>query len=88
MIEVHRIDAEESELRESEPNRERLLTIALLIFSLGYCALVFSAGWKEASAYDRCGLDGALKDGHSCQAAAPNTLWHYPIKARSDATAR
>jgi hypothetical protein len=41
MIEVHRFGAEESELRDAEPKRERVLTIAQLIFSLGFCALVF-----------------------------------------------
>jgi hypothetical protein len=69
MIEVHRFDAEESELREAEPKRERLFTIALLIFSLGFCALVFSAGWKEVSAYERCGLNGVLTVGRACPAS-------------------
>ena len=69
MIEVHRFDAEESELREAEPKHERLFTIALLIFSLGFCALVFSAGWKEVSAYERCGLNGALTAGRACSAS-------------------
>jgi hypothetical protein len=69
MIELHQFDAEESELREVEPKRERLLTIALLIFSLGFCALVFSAGWKEVSAYERCGVNGVLPAGHACAAS-------------------
>jgi hypothetical protein len=69
MIELHRFDAEESELREVEPKRERVLTIALLIFSLGFCALVFSAGWKEVSAYERCGLNGVLTAGRACSAS-------------------
>ena len=45
-----------------------LLAIAMLIFALALCALVFQSGWKEISAQD-CG-DGAA----SCQtvAAGPN----------------
>jgi hypothetical protein len=66
MIEVHRLDAEESELRQSEPERQRPLTLAMLIFSLGFCALFFSAGWKEVSAYERCGLHGVLTAGRAC----------------------
>ena len=66
MIELHRFDAEESELREVEPKHERVFTIALLIFSLGFCALVFSAGWKEVSAYEQCGLNGVLTAGRVC----------------------
>jgi hypothetical protein len=69
MIEVHRFDAEEAELREADPKRERVLTIALLIFSLGFCALVFSAGWKEVSAYERCGINGVLTAGRACAAS-------------------
>jgi len=68
MLKDHGIEAEESELREDDPERQRLMTIALLIFSLGFCALVFSAGWKEVSAYERCGLHGVLTVGRPCPA--------------------
>ena len=69
VIELHRLDPEESELREIEPKRERMLTIGLLIFTLGFCVLVFSAGWKEASAYEKCGLNGVLTVGRACPAS-------------------
>jgi hypothetical protein len=68
MLKDHGIEAEESELREDEPERQRLMTITLLVFSLGFCALVFSAGWKEVSAYERCGLHGVLTVGRACPA--------------------
>ena len=56
MLKDHGLETEELELREDEPEHQRLMTIGLLIFSVGFCALVFSAGWKEVSAYERCGL--------------------------------
>jgi hypothetical protein len=43
-----------------------LLAIAMLIFALALCALVFQSGWKEISAQD-CGADT------SCQAVAAGT---------------
>jgi hypothetical protein len=43
-----------------------LLAIAMLIFALALCALVFQSGWKEISAQD-CGADS------SCQAVAAGT---------------
>jgi hypothetical protein len=63
-------DPHEWALREGEPEHQGRLTSAMLIFSLGFCALVFWAGWKEVSAYERCGLHGALTVGRSCPAAA------------------
>ena len=45
-----------------------LLAIAMLIFALALCALVFQSGWKEISAQD-CGADGTA----SCEAAAAGT---------------
>jgi hypothetical protein len=45
-----------------------LLAIAMLIFALALCALVFQSGWKEISAQD-CGAEGAT----SCQAVAAGT---------------
>jgi hypothetical protein len=66
MLKEHGLEAEESELREEEPDIQRTLSIALLIFCLGFCALVFSAGWKEVSAYERCGLHGVLTVGRGC----------------------
>jgi hypothetical protein len=66
MLKDHGLETEESELREDEPERQRLMMIGLLIFSLGFCALVFSAGWKEVSAYERCGLHGVLTVGRGC----------------------
>lgn len=68
MLKDHGLEAEESELRDEEPDGQRTLSIALLIFSLGFCALVFSAGWKEVSAYERCGLHGVLTVGRGCPA--------------------
>jgi hypothetical protein len=53
-------------MREEAPDHQRALTIAMLIFSLGFCALVFSAGWKEISAYKECGLYGVLTAGRQC----------------------
>jgi TRAP-type C4-dicarboxylate transport system permease small subunit len=75
MIEIQELDLDEA-LREGEPDRQRLLTIVMLIFSLGFCALVFWAGWKETSAYERCGLHGVLTVGRSCPAAATPALSH------------
>ncbi len=43
-----------------------LLAIAMLIFALALCALVFQSGWKEISAQD-CSADT------SCQAVAAGT---------------
>lgn len=43
-----------------------LLAIAMLIFALALCALVFQSGWKEISAQD-CGADS------SCQAVTAGT---------------
>ena len=68
MLKDHGLEAEESELRDEEPDGQRTLSIALLIFSLRFCALVFSAGWKEVSAYERCGLHGVLTVGRGCPA--------------------
>jgi hypothetical protein len=68
MLKDHGLEAEEFELREEEPNVQRTLSIALLIFCLGLCALVFSAGWKEVSAYEKCGLHGVLTVGRGCPA--------------------
>ena len=42
-----------------------LLAIAMLIFALALCALVFQSGWKEISAQD-CSADGTA----SCEAVA------------------
>ena len=67
MTDIQLFDPDESALREDEP--QRVLMIGMLIFSLGFCALVFWAGWKEVSAYERCGLHGALTVGRSCPAA-------------------
>jgi hypothetical protein len=50
------LDPDEKALIEkAEPEKQRLLTIGLLIFSLAFCALVFQAGWKEVLAYEKCG---------------------------------
>jgi hypothetical protein len=68
MLKDHGLETEESELREDEPEHQRLMTIGLLIFSLGFCALVFSAGLKEVSTYERCGLHGVLTVGRGCPA--------------------
>jgi hypothetical protein len=46
---------EKALLGQGEPEKQRLLTIGLLIFSLAFCALVFQAGWKEVLAYEKCG---------------------------------
>ena len=35
------LKTEKSELREDEPEHQRLMTIGLLIFSLGFCACFF-----------------------------------------------
>jgi hypothetical protein len=63
-------DLDETALRGDEPGPERVLTISMLIFSLGFCALVFWAGSKEVAAYEKCGLRGAITVGHSCQESA------------------
>jgi hypothetical protein len=62
-------DPHELSLREDEARDDRALRVGLLIFSAAFCALVFWAGWKEAAAYERCGLKGALTAGRSCPAA-------------------
>jgi hypothetical protein len=46
---------EKALMENSEPEKQRVLTIGLLIFSLAFCALVFQAGWKEVLAYEKCG---------------------------------
>jgi hypothetical protein len=49
-------DPNEKALMENgEPEKQHLLTIGLLIFSLAFCALVFQAGWKELLATEKCG---------------------------------
>jgi hypothetical protein len=48
-------DRDEQALLQKDPEKQHLLTIALLIFSLAFCALVFQAGWKEVAAYEKCG---------------------------------
>ena len=55
------IDPNENALRDRrEPgDGQRPLAVGLLIFCLAFCALVFQAGWKEISAHERCGLNGA-----------------------------
>ena len=57
-------DPNERALIEVKPEKQRVLTIGLLIFSLAFCALVFQAGWKEVLAYEKCG------DVANCQALA------------------
>ena len=52
-------------VRDPEIISQRTVTIGMLIFSVTFCALVFWAGWKEAAAYERCGLKGASVGG-SC----------------------
>jgi hypothetical protein len=69
MTDIQLFDPDETALREGEPDHQAALTIAMLIFSLGFCALVFWAGWKEVSAYERCGLHGVVTVGRSCPAA-------------------
>jgi hypothetical protein len=49
--------------RSVDRDGQGLLAIAMLIFALALCALVFQSGWKEISAQD-CGADT------SCQAVA------------------
>ena len=66
MLKDHPSEAEELELREEAQDQQHALTIAMLIFSLGFSALVFSAGWKEISAYKECGLHGLLTVGRQC----------------------
>jgi hypothetical protein len=44
MLKDNRLEAEEFELREEAPDHQRALTIAMLVFSLGFCALVFFSG--------------------------------------------
>jgi hypothetical protein len=48
-------DRDEQALLQKDPEKQHVLTIALLIFSLAFCALVFQTGWKEVSAYEKCG---------------------------------
>ena len=55
-------------LREPEVVPPRALTIGTLLFAFFFCALVFSAGWREAAAYQRCGLKGVLTAAGSCHA--------------------
>jgi hypothetical protein len=63
------LDPDEKALIEKgEPEKQRLLSIGLLIFSLAFCALVFQAGWKEVLASEKCG------GGANCQAAASAAL--------------
>jgi hypothetical protein len=63
-------DPDERALRETgKPAGERALAIGMLIFSLVFCAIVFHAGWTEISAYEKCGLSGALTAGRSCPTA-------------------
>lgn len=50
----------------NEPAKQRLLTVGMLIFSLAFCALVFDAGWREISNYEKCGLKGLI----ACHAVA------------------
>ena len=52
---LQNLDPNEKALIEGEPEKQRLLTIGLLIFSLAFCALVFQAGWKEVLAHEKCG---------------------------------
>ena len=52
--------------RSVDREGQGLLAIAMLIFALALCALVFQSGWKEISAQD-CGTDT------SCQAVAAGT---------------
>jgi hypothetical protein len=52
--------------RSVDRDGQGLLAIAMLIFALALCALVFQSGWKEISARD-CGADT------SCQAVAAGT---------------
>jgi hypothetical protein len=47
---------EKALIGKGEPEKQHVLTIALLIFSLAFCALVFQAGWKEVLALEKCGL--------------------------------
>jgi hypothetical protein len=82
MLKDNRLEAEEFELRENAPDHQRALTIAMLIFSLGFCALVFSAGWKEISAYEECGLRGVLTVGRPCPPA--RSLAKGPSTVRQD----
>jgi hypothetical protein len=49
-------DPNEKALLEKEGSENQPVpTFGLLIFSLGFCALVFQAGWEERLAYDQCG---------------------------------
>jgi len=52
--------------RSVDRDGQGLLAIAMLIFALALCALVFQSGWKEISAQD-CGTDT------SCQAVVAGT---------------
>ena len=44
MLKDHGLEAEESELRDEEPDGQRTLSIALLIFSLGFLRARFFGG--------------------------------------------
>ena len=54
--------------RSVDRDGQGLLAIAMLIFALALCALVFQSGWKEISAQD-CGADSSA----SCQTVAAGT---------------
>jgi hypothetical protein len=57
------LDSDERALIDKgELQKQRMLTIGPLIFSLAFCALVFQAGWKEVLAFEKCGRA-------NCQAA-------------------
>jgi hypothetical protein len=55
-----------AQLRDPAVVPQRVLTIATLVFSLAFCALVFSAGLREVAAFEHCGVQGLLSAGRAC----------------------
>jgi hypothetical protein len=48
------VDLDEKALKDRAEPAQRVLTAGTLIFSLAFCTLVFWAGWKEASLFEKC----------------------------------
>ena len=57
------LDVDEIELRHKREAIHPVITAGTVIFSIAFCALVFWAGWKEASLIEKCGWHN---EGH-CQ---------------------